>query len=733
MARSRCATASTDISDGFTCFQDLLAKLSAAHNQELTEVQREYGGKISVLEKEVKSLRAKLQTAGISPDDVDFQHLAEEAAGEPQHKGNGSTLFVDQERDVVALGNFAVKPAWQRMLDINTWGQNLDSFMDRYKRRKATSTRYSSSLTDPHGEAHRGCKPIIFPNSNFRLAWDLCGLTLIGFDLFTIPFSQAFLPGDSWFSRMMDWVTLLFWTGDLVQGFFLGYYDKGHYVSSNRAILMHYLKTWFFIDLIVVGPEWLMLIATSLATEDGEQVNSIAKILKGARAVRVLRLLRLLKLQRIINLLYDMIESEWTFIVLNLAKLLVFVLVLNHVIACMWYLIGRVTMENGMANWIVVGNVNGTELAYMYTTSLHWSLTQFTPASMDVSARNTWERIFSIIVLFFALVTFSSIVASITGSTTSLRNMKTDDMKQFWLLRRYLRQRDVSNDLSNRIFKFLEHQMKIQSKLVQAKNIKILGGLSESLQNEMTHQMHSKHLMLHPFFEHLDTNMKVVMHRLCRYVLKPQSYAEKETVFSWGDVAKQMYFVKSGSLTYTMMDGMKLDPPPNQKDWVSEPVLWTDWRHQGDLTAETTAELIAVDPAQFVEVMSVHPRPWLFAKKYAAHFVAFLNHIDRLELMDILRNYSFYAQAVDNSESTNRVADEQSGRMVTCVPHVGPASAEEHPPECFGNDTEAPPEPPANVGKEQSISDSEKPRPTAHQRMLRFCPCGGQGTSLGFH
>lgn len=33
-----------------------------------------------------------------------------------------------------------------------------------------------------------------------------------------------------------------------------------------------------------------------------------------------------------------------------------------------------------------------------YLTSLHWSLTQFTPASMDVSARNEWERVMSILV-----------------------------------------------------------------------------------------------------------------------------------------------------------------------------------------------------------------------------------------------------------------------------------------------------------------------------------------------
>ena len=37
------------------------------------------------------------------------------------------------------------------------------------------------------------------------------------------------------------------------------------------------------------------------------------------------------------------------------------------------------------------------DLSWRYLTSLHWSLTQFTPASMDVSARNEYERIMSIL------------------------------------------------------------------------------------------------------------------------------------------------------------------------------------------------------------------------------------------------------------------------------------------------------------------------------------------------
>merc|ERR1719469_955566 len=208
-------------------------------------------------------------------------------------------------------------------------------------------------------------------------------------------------------------------------------------------------------------------------------------------------------MKKLLETLVDQIESEYTFILFHLVQLLCFVLVLNHVIACGWYLIGRATMSGGLQNWVDDGGVTGEPTPYLYMTSLHWSLTQFTPASMDISARNLWERLFSVLVLLFAMLVFSSIVASITAAMTALRNLQGNEMRQFWLLRRYLRQRDIKQSLSDRIIKFLEYRSTIQGNLVQRDKVPVLGGLSEALQDELMHEMHSPELVKHPFFHNL--------------------------------------------------------------------------------------------------------------------------------------------------------------------------------------------------------------------------------------
>jgi len=486
---------------------------------------------------------------------------------------------------------------------------------------------------------------IINPHSNFRAIWEIIGLVVITWDMCAIPFELAFLPGRSPLLTAMDWVTLFFWTGDMAQGFFLGFYEKGQFICSKPRIVRHYLATWFAVDVIVIGPDWLMVIAKSATLSGGNQVGGLGQIIKGIRAVRILRLMRLLKLQRIITSMHDMIEHEVGFIIFSLSELLVAVLLVNHVIACAWYFIGRLGMESHQRNWITTGDVDGESITYKYTTAMHWSLTQFTPASMDISARNLQERIFSIVILFFAMVVFSSIVASITSSTLSLRSMKTDEMKQFWLLRRYLRQRSVSKDLSERILKFLEHQYRRHAKLVQADSIKVLNKLSEELQSELMLQMYAFMLLSHPFFTECNHEMPVVMQRLCRLGITSQSYADDECVFNCGDRAMYMYFIKGGSYTYRARSKAVLTPELQPKEWVGEPVLWTVWRHQGTLSSKTASDLIRLDPKVFVDIFGGHPRPWFFAKQYARQFISFLNDWPE-EMTDVLRDDYFYSKTV---------------------------------------------------------------------------------------
>jgi len=487
---------------------------------------------------------------------------------------------------------------------------------------------------------------VIFPNSTKRIAWDVCGLVLICYDLITIPFTQAFDPPDSEFSLLMEWITLCFWTCDMAQGFFLGFFREGEYVEDNCKVLLNYLKSWFLVDCIVVFPDWIMKI---LKGEQSGPWGELGKILKGARAIRVMRLLRLAKLQRIVNIVFDKIDSEYAFIVVNLMKLLLFVLVLNHLIACAWYGLAMALAGQTDTNWVETAQMSDDPIIYKYLTSLHWSLTQFTPAGMDISARNSPERLFSIVVLFFAMIAFSSIVANITSSMSNLRNMKGDHVKQFWLLRRYLKQRGIRKGLSERIFKFLDHRIKLQSGKINQGQIPVLQNLSEALQNELNYCIMSGGLSKHEFFRKIDLEMPVILHALCSKILS-KTYAEDEVVFSGGNVAKKTFFSgiargpeETVDFLYTPIFGRCIKA--RSQECIAEPTLWVDWRHQGELMCQHPSELFNLSPEHFQQTLQLHPKPYFFAVSYAHDF---LEHIKNQELSDFIRDDKFRRTSMAN-------------------------------------------------------------------------------------
>jgi len=275
------------------------------------------------------------------------------------------------------------------------------------------------------------------------------------------------------------------------------------------------------------------------------------------------------------------------------------------------------------------------DLAWQYTTSLHWSITQFTPASMDIYATNLAERIFSIFVLFWALVALSSIIANITASMTAIRNMGNDEMKQMWMLRRYLREKHISLPLCDRIVKYLEFEQMKNRSLIQKDQVTLLKKISPVLKMELSAESGAPVLSCHPLFGYLSIHLglRTMSFRICDRALTFQSYAEGDAALEVEDEAMAMYFIYSGQFDY-MIDG-ELHSPLQVNNYLSEAALWTAWQHRGTLKACRPAELCCVGPTPFASVLRLHPRTFTLGKNYGTEFVAFMNN-EKAGLTDIV-------------------------------------------------------------------------------------------------
>ncbi|CAK0907232.1 unnamed protein product [Prorocentrum cordatum] len=283
--------------------------------------------------------------------------------------------------------------------------------------------------------------------------------------------------------------------------------------------------------------------------------------------------------------------------------------------------------------------MEGLSWGYLYATCLHWSLTQFTPAPMNIQPQNLTERAFTILVVVCALVGFSYVVGRITGSLAQYRALKEEETKLFWDLRVYMKQNHVAHLLAVRIQRYLQKKWRRQAHNKTYQQIKILTMLSEQLENELLFELHASHLTVHPLVQKLLEVSRVTALRVARAAVSTKQLANSDPLFIYGEKPSHMYIVIQGQFRYTRISPQGetgSERVDKGEDWIAEPVMWsTEWYHLGDCTAVEESMLILVSAHDFCKEALRNPAAWILVTTYCKKYLDWLNTADPAELSDI--------------------------------------------------------------------------------------------------
>eukprot|EP00448_Togula_jolla_P037819 CAMPEP_0170635630 /NCGR_PEP_ID=MMETSP0224-20130122/37326_1 /TAXON_ID=285029 /ORGANISM="Togula jolla, Strain CCCM 725" /LENGTH=403 /DNA_ID=CAMNT_0010965147 /DNA_START=1 /DNA_END=1209 /DNA_ORIENTATION=+ len=369
----------------------------------------------------------------------------------------------------------------------------------------------------------------------------------------------------------------------------------------------------------------------------GLSMGKIVRLMRTARAAQVLRVARF---RTTIGFIDDVILSENMGSMAGIGGLLFAQAAMTHVLACLWYAIGQWEMLNGYPSWVArlndVDQAAGRErsTAYLYTTASHWALTQFTPGSMEVTPRSALERAFTIITLFFGLVMFSSMVSQITSAMASLRARHFERNRRLNMVKRYLREQRVSSGLVRKIIGYLRSfGYASDRKHLTEREVHALQELPEGMLRALRYETTFPMLAFHPLFRDLARFDRDAVAQICNSATDEIVLKTEETLFRFGQAARAMYFVVSGSLSYTLGQSTEGVQTVQRRDMVSEAVLWLTWRHQGALTAIVPSTLIALDAEKFRDALAT-----LFATHSFKHMVAPEGDQDVEELSDLIKD-----------------------------------------------------------------------------------------------
>jgi len=211
------------------------------------------------------------------------------------------------------------------------------------------------------------------------MAWLLACMT------FYVPFQVCLRWEDdfTYRSRSVFWFevsTDIAFSFDIFFNFFTAYHDPSSKVliCSLKLIALRYLKGFFILDLAATIPFGYLLSESSLANSNklGKLVK-FPKMIKFLRAVRLLKLLRVYKIQQFIMKL----ETEYNIHhgITKMIKIFSMVLLVTHLVACFWYLIG-VTSGNDIndGGWMYRYDFVERNVTARYIASLYWAFSTLT-------------------------------------------------------------------------------------------------------------------------------------------------------------------------------------------------------------------------------------------------------------------------------------------------------------------------------------------------------------------
>lgn len=518
----------------------------------------------------------------------------------------------------------------------------------------------------------RCCRRFItYPGSRINIAHELLGAFLITYDLFVLPLQVFHLPASD-FLEVMDRATMIFWTANIFASCMVGYVADGTVIMRPLRILVHYAKTWMLMDILVIIPDWVNLIIG----DDKSDSSASVKAIRVVRLIRMVRLLRMVKLHNVLMKVNDMIYSESVSIIANIVKMIALLMVINHFIGCAWFFIGD-NQADDIPVWIDEPTIRNAHWVYQYTSAYHWALTQFTPATMDVHPNCILERVFAIAVVLFALVGFSYVVGSITGSLTQLRVMSEEKTKAFWMLRRWLKQHKVPMHLAYRVQKYLEHAWNSRHQKLAIKDVVLFGLLTDQLTHELNYEVALPYLKMTPFMAQVQETHRLTLVRIANYAIVQKPLTSQAQLFVPGESATATYIVIQGLISYTRPDesitimpgALSSEVIDATTSWLAEPALWThDWVHVGSAVAYSDSELYWVDPHHFCQVVRKNPQAFQLAKEYAWSFLSWLDSVDVDDLSDVfdvnvVRDAVGYTPQAHNNSGTHKTGMVQGIRQ----------------------------------------------------------------------
>ena len=418
----------------------------------------------------------------------------------------------------------------------------------------------------PGSRARRAIDAIAFVNALFSAAW--------------FPLEGYFSPQacDRWTYAIavpLAQIATVCGILDVALFFVTAYREDGNLVTDQAKITRRYLRGWFAIDLLANLPVWSItaLVNHSDAAESRCYGSWGAHASGWYRFAGVNHLLRLMRLQRVLEGLSNSFVARITAKIginpslLRLLKLLAWMCVSFHSVACYWWHVRRVEYD-----WAKVNNDEGEPastfganepliqrvlpeveefwVSHQYCLSLWWSVTTTMGFEAPLMVDGPLEQLYVAAVIMLGVMVTSFVIGSATSIVTNMDAISSKRKQELSLLEQYMHSQHVPHALRQRVIGFYEF---VTNQIKSLDPPEVIRMLPKPMQLHLSIVTNRRLFTDVTLFKSCEPEVVAV----CLRVMVQQICVPNERVLVKGEEPRALFIIKSGHVQVEKNGGAK--------------------------------------------------------------------------------------------------------------------------------------------------------------------------------
>ncbi|CAD8090709.1 unnamed protein product [Paramecium sonneborni] len=371
--------------------------------------------------------------------------------------------------------------------------------------------------------------PVLDPDSNVKIFWDIFVLTQIIINIFYIPMKLGFgfdredLLSNIFLETLPSWTFVI----DIILTFFTAFYSQGQIHRDKQEILKHYASLQLWWDLMIVIP----FILSSYSVPYTEYIL----------------LLRVTKVKSMIEAIEEVTNPSVNVqTLLELFKSMFLVLFVSHFCACLWNLIGENQLDNGKNSWLIAKNITDASWLTKYIHAFYFStITTLTIGYGDIVPQTDLERLYVILMAMVICGLFGYTISSIGNILRQLTEKEQQFKQQMMHINNFLKKKNINKQLMLQVRKYFEYYLRMEQDYNELGE-KMMINLDKKLKEQVAIDMYCDMLKKSRLIKQT-LSLKSVQ-KLCSFVHELK-VAPEEIIAAQNDQANKLIFIQSGQLS----------------------------------------------------------------------------------------------------------------------------------------------------------------------------------------